>query len=340
MATTTQPSTADADEIMRLAVERFRIKMESSNRQFLQDRIEEIEAMNLPTEEEKLVKMRPYWPNLGIKGEDSWNDCAPIGPVRQSREERNVTRLADVKTVYHEYMDGIQPPRLLTEEWRQMYLDTVQSVCDEAAFRDEEDEDFSIPLCHELGSFIKYASGVQDPDFRRSGIAPFGPVFVSETQDYAFKDNPAVLALPPPNIFEARESLKYYLQEFLCDESFVAGTVDEDLEVRVGFLTGTGCRCGHDKWHSAYLYCRRFVEDSDPSHKDWAWRVVIFHADGENPTMLNGRKPRFDSIPEFLEWYSSWLEHSDLDQIRKDVMKPEYDSDEDYSPAWGFVYNG
>jgi hypothetical protein len=31
----------------------------------------------------------------------------------------------------------------------------------------------------------------------------------------------------------------------------------------------------------AYLYCRRFMEDSDPSHKDWAWRVVVFHADGE-----------------------------------------------------------
>ncbi|EAW18910.1 uncharacterized protein NFIA_088660 [Aspergillus fischeri NRRL 181] len=131
--------------------------MESSNRQFLQDRIEEIEAMNLTTEEEKLEKMRPYWrSNLGIKGEDTWNHCAPVGPVRQSREERNVTRLADVKTLYHQYMDGIQPPTLVSEEWRQMYLETVQSVCNEAAFGDEEDEKFEIPLCHELGSFIKH----------------------------------------------------------------------------------------------------------------------------------------------------------------------------------------
>jgi hypothetical protein len=132
--------------------------MESSNRQFLQDQIDEIEAMNFPTEEEKLERMHPYWRNnLGIKGESSWNDCAPVGPVRQSREERNVSRLADVKTLYHQYMDGIQPPTLVSEKWCQMYLETVQSMCNEAAFRDEEDEEFEVPLCRELGSFVKYA---------------------------------------------------------------------------------------------------------------------------------------------------------------------------------------
>ncbi|RHZ51029.1 uncharacterized protein CDV56_105553 [Aspergillus thermomutatus] len=340
MTNTTQPSATDADETMRLAVEQFRTKMESSNRQFLQDRMDEIEAMNLPTEEEKLKKMRPYWPNLGIKGEDPWKNCDPVGPVRQSREERNVTRLADVKALYHEYMDGTLPPTLLTEEWRRMYLETVQSVCNEAAFRDEEDEDFQIPLCHELGSFIKYADGVHDLDFRRSGIAPFEPTFSIGILDYTIKDNLAVFALPAPDISRAREDLKCSLQEFLCDETFIDGTVDEDLEVKVGFITGTGCRNGYDKWYSAYLYCRRYVDDSDPSHKDWAWRVVVFQAHGENPTTLYGRKPRFDSIPEFLEWYSSWLEHLDLDQVRKDVRGPEYDGDDDFWPAYGCVSNG
>ncbi|KAJ5909686.1 hypothetical protein N7504_004329 [Penicillium tannophilum] len=38
MESTAEPS-ANADEKMRLAVERFRTKMEASNRQFLQDRI-------------------------------------------------------------------------------------------------------------------------------------------------------------------------------------------------------------------------------------------------------------------------------------------------------------
>jgi hypothetical protein len=60
---------------MRLAVDRFRTRMESANRQFLQDRINEIEAMHLSTEEENLHEMRDYWPDLGVQRDlDSWHD--------------------------------------------------------------------------------------------------------------------------------------------------------------------------------------------------------------------------------------------------------------------------
>jgi hypothetical protein len=55
-------------------------------------------------------------------------------------------------------------------------------------------------------------------------------------------------------------------------------------EVKAGFQQGVW----HDEWHSAYLYCRRFDEDYDPSHKDWAWRVVVSHAWRDNPTTLYG----------------------------------------------------
>jgi hypothetical protein len=47
MAAGAQSSDTDPAEIMRLAIEGFRAKMESSNRRFLQDRIDEIEAMGL-----------------------------------------------------------------------------------------------------------------------------------------------------------------------------------------------------------------------------------------------------------------------------------------------------
>ena len=44
----------------------------------LQDRIDKIEAMDLSTEKEKLENcMRVYRPDLGLKGEVYWNDCAP-----------------------------------------------------------------------------------------------------------------------------------------------------------------------------------------------------------------------------------------------------------------------
>lgn len=66
-----------------------------------------------------------------------------------------------------------------------MYLDTIQTVCNEMAFRDEEDNDFEVPPCHDLGLFLKYASTVKDPDFRYAGMAPFEPpgAYSLETSD-------------------------------------------------------------------------------------------------------------------------------------------------------------
>jgi hypothetical protein len=307
MESTAQPS-ADADEKMRLAVERFRTKMEASNRQFLQDRIEEIEAMNLSTEEEKLHEMRIYWPDLTVKHDSTWVATLPPDFVRQYREEENVTRLADVKSLYHTLMDGARPPNLWTDEWRQMFLDTVQTVCNEAAVRDEEDNDFEVPPCHDLALFLKHASSIEDPDFRYAGMTSFVPpgAFSKETSDMS-KD---------------REDLVRRMHEDYLDEDFVTAYMHDDLEVRVGFKTGNGVKykmSGEDDWYSMYLYCRRHVEDSDQSHKEWAWRVVVSSAANDNPPSVYGQKPRFDSIVDFLDWYSSWLEHLDMDQVREDI---------------------
>ncbi|KAJ5204882.1 uncharacterized protein N7498_005761 [Penicillium cinerascens] len=68
---------------------------------------------------------------------------------------------------------------------------------------------------------------------------------------------------------------------------------------------------------------------TDPSQKDWAWRIVILHADGDNPTTLYGRKSRFDSIAEFLDWYSSWYDHLSLDQVRKQILSLYGDDDDE-----------
>lgn len=298
-------SDTDPGETMRLAVVRFRTRMESANRQFLQDRIDEIEAMHLSTEAEKLREMSDYWPDLGVQSDpDAWYDDAPRDFIRQLRETGNVSRLEDVKTLYHEYMDGIIPPTLVTDEWRQMYLETLQSVCNEAAEHSEDDDEhIPIPICEELGHFIKYANGVQDPNFRRSGIPEWKPVPEIGIRTFAFPDRLTVQPLLSPDLAASRERIKEYLRARILEDNFIQGIVDSDLEVKVGFQTGVGSRREHREWYSAYLYCRRYEddsddeEDSDLSHKDWAWRVVIFHADGDNPTPLYGRKPRFDSIP-------------------------------------------
>ncbi|KAJ5912099.1 uncharacterized protein N7473_001402 [Penicillium subrubescens] len=64
MANSIQSPSTNPDERMRQAVQRFSTTMESSDRQLLQDRINKIQAMSLSTKEEKIRKMRSYWPDL------------------------------------------------------------------------------------------------------------------------------------------------------------------------------------------------------------------------------------------------------------------------------------
>lgn len=54
--------------------------------------------------------------------------------------------------------------------------------------------------------------------------------------------------------------------------------------------------------------------------------------------MVYGRRPIFDTVPEFLEWYSSWYEHLDLDEMRKD-LELEFDIDESECDDVDFVRN-
>ncbi|CAG8921784.1 unnamed protein product [Penicillium salamii] len=197
------------------------------------------------------------------------------------------------------------PPRLPTEEWRQMCLDVIESVCNEKALRDDEFKDYHIPRCVELGHFLKYAQGVGTPYLTGYGICPFEPVGYVEVQSYAFPDHPNVLRQPPADISTSREEYTAYLQQEILSEVFISGTVDEDLEVLVGAL----------------LYCRS-DDESENTLQDWAWRVVVFHADGDNPTPLYGRKPRFNSIPEFLDWYSTWLDYVDMDEVQDILWNP------------------
>ncbi|KAL4937320.1 hypothetical protein BDV06DRAFT_227044 [Aspergillus oleicola] len=100
----------------------------------------------------------------------------------------------------HEPADGVLSPLLHTEQWRQMYIDTVQHVCQRQADaivfvaendndtelevgvacnshhdRDQDHKPIPISPCNELALFLKYAQGVVYVDLRHSGIAPFTP---------------------------------------------------------------------------------------------------------------------------------------------------------------------
>ncbi|PYH50077.1 uncharacterized protein BP01DRAFT_412885 [Aspergillus saccharolyticus JOP 1030-1] len=101
-------------------------------------------------------------------------------------------------------------------------------------------------------------------------------------------------------------------------------------------------------WYSAYLYCRKGSEEdmegielpdegiSDaPQIREWVWRVVFMEHEAttfEPPQVLYGRRPRFDSIPEFLDWYTSWPDSLDgrgLRSLRRHVEGCETDCESD-----------
>ncbi|GFG25498.1 hypothetical protein IFM61606_05442 [Aspergillus udagawae] len=332
---------ASADETMRLAITRFRSKMADANRQFLQDRINEINAKGLPTEEEKRRLLCQY----------RWMD--DLIPQDTAVADVDISAVLNALPA-HEPADGVLPPLLRTEQWRQMYLDTVQRVCQrqaDAIVAGDEDEDddggelepVTIPRCDELALFLKYAQGVVDVDFRHSGIAPFTPAWSTGVKDEELEgldDGQTHEKLADLELLKReQEGLQQELEDELSNKLLEA-YIDEDLVARAGFITGVGYNQLYEcpAWYSAYVYCRLGTDDKDDvaadaaNIRDWGWRVVIFKAEMVNPSVLYGRKARFDSIPEFLDWYASWLDHLDaqgLRSLRRHAVGCETDCESD-----------
>ncbi|KAF7157601.1 hypothetical protein CNMCM5623_001975 [Aspergillus felis] len=353
---------ARADEIMRLAIARFRSRMAAANQKFLQDRVNEIEAKGLATGEEKRRRLREYrWIDYLEWDDDDTETRGEPGGIRIP-QETSVADL-DIPTILNalpspDPVDGVLPPLLRTEQWRQMYLDTVQRFCqgqaDTIVPEDEVELDvactfhkdhrpITIPRCDELVLFLKYAQGVVDIDFRLSCIAPFKPAWsigVKDEELDGLDEGQRRDKLADPELLKREQER---LQQGLEDEVLngcLEAYVGEDLEVRASFITGIGFNrlYGCPAWYSAYAYCRLLTDDEDDgiqdaaNIRDWGWRVVVFQAEVDNPSVLYGRKARFDSIPEFLDWYASWLDHLDargLLSLRRHAIGCETDCESD-----------
>ncbi|KAJ6006357.1 hypothetical protein N7451_004301 [Penicillium sp. IBT 35674x] len=336
----------NAEETMRLAITRFRSRMATANQKFLQDRIKEIEAKGLAFEEEKRRRFRQYqWMDYL-----EWDDEDP--DMRGSHNAIQISQQTLVKDLEIPPIlsalptsvpaDGVFPPLLHTEQWRQMYLDTVQRVCQRQADANVAEDDekldvaytshkdhrpMTIPRCDELALFLKYAQGVVDVDFRLSEIAPFTPAWsigIKNEELDGLEEEQRREKLADPGLLKRGQEC---LQQELEDEStngFLWPYIDDDLEVMAGFVTGVAYSRLYacPSWYSAYVYCRLWTDNDEDDGRqkdgeiqdaaniqDWGWRVVFFQAEVDNPSVLYGRKARFDSIPEFLDWYASWLDH-------------------------------
>ncbi|PWY63064.1 hypothetical protein BO83DRAFT_421244 [Aspergillus eucalypticola CBS 122712] len=347
----TNPPSHDADETMRKAVDRYRTRMAAANRQFVQDRIDEINARGLATEEEKIRKMWDWRRFEDLNRDEAASDNDPEerrkrNQFRQTRELAAVPALLVEDTFPLFSLDGLHPPRLRTPEARQIFLDTLQEVfqrqAEEWAAAEGEYLDLAsepIPRCEELGRLLAYAHEVEDPDFRHSGIAPLEAGLFVQTR-YG--------TLPCLDTQEERD--QYHARgEYtdLINKVQIPASPDVDLDVWAGVVMGTGYVGEYPKWYSAYLYCRKSpdedmegihyqdegVQDA-PNIREWGWRVVFMEEEGIlQPQVLYGRKPRFDSIPEFLDWYASWPDYLDargLLSLRRHLKGCETDCESDF----------
>lgn len=64
---------------------------------------------------------------MDIKDWSNWGDDAPKYIIRRVRETANVSPLEDLKTIFHERMNGIILSTLATDGWREMFLGAVES---------------------------------------------------------------------------------------------------------------------------------------------------------------------------------------------------------------------
>ncbi|OGM51253.1 hypothetical protein ABOM_000001 [Aspergillus bombycis] len=316
--TTTNPPPAiatasDADSTMRQAVDRFRARMGAANRQFIHDRIAEIEDHGLANEQEKIQRMAE-WRHFGALDSDGesggYNNPAAERTANQFRRTR---RLAEVPALAEDALplfaiDGIYPTRLRTDEARHIYLDTLQEVfqrqAEEWAAAEGEEPPGLIPRCDELGRFLTYAHEVADPDFRRSGVAPFkaGLYIMSGLDELLTEglDSNEQLERYHERVRQEctrlRENLEDDQVSRLINKISIIATPDCDMEVKAGLITGEGYVGHYPRWYSAYLYCRQRPDDNEDDEtkgenddapdarniQDWRWRVVFMEFEGDS----------------------------------------------------------
>ncbi|OJJ99646.1 hypothetical protein ASPACDRAFT_78581 [Aspergillus aculeatus ATCC 16872] len=337
---------------------RFRARMRTANRAFIQSRIAEIETRDPSAPDQKKIQRMAEWRYCDWNpAPDRWDDGKPY------------LQMVDDDAVPDRRMDGVYPTRLRTETARQIYLDMLQGVfqrqAEARAAREGLEHPGVIPRCEELGRLLRYAHEVQDPDLRQSRVAEFAAGLFIHFGDEDLEGIGEGVEGDEGEDEEGRrrrqeredryhecvrtkcEHLRQSLEQpndyysSLFGRATIVADVDCDLEVKAGVLTGEeGYQGQWPQWYSAYLYCRKYPDDDDEEEEDeeegkgdqneeqkmkwnddvpdspniheWGWRIVFMevdYCDPWEPQQLYGRRPRFDSIPEFLDWYSSWPDH-------------------------------
>ncbi|KZF21977.1 hypothetical protein L228DRAFT_247589 [Xylona heveae TC161] len=300
-------SSMSMGEKMRKTIELYREKMYTSNKKFIYDRIEDIEAMNLPSEEEKLVVMGRFWFLLNEwHRREGWNPPwmasnakKDIASKTQLESERAVKRLEDVKTLPHPVMDGLHPPEL-DETQRQLYIETFETVTNELAKTKDEAQWIRMP--EELKSFLKYANGLEGPNFRYGKAYDFHMYGSGGLENKSIEETRDIF-------LDLHKHSHECLQEFF----------ELEFEAKAAYI------CGETFWldccyYTFYAYCRLdagFAKRHKRGH-DWAWRIVLTNTSCDEEDL---ETKVFDSLEEFIIWHGSWDERMDVEEMREQMFE-------------------
>ncbi|KAE8374820.1 hypothetical protein BDV26DRAFT_295582 [Aspergillus bertholletiae] len=229
----------------------------AANRQFIQDRIAEVEARGPATEQEKITRMAK-WRYFGML----YPDNTPIYNNNRT-EERTENRFRQIRC--------LAEVSALEEDALPIFAGVFQRQTEEWAAAEGDDHPRLIPCCEELGRFLTCAHEVADPDFRRSGVAPFeaGPDVMSGLEE--------ILAEEPDSSVQREQYHECVRQECarlrenleddhisrLINKISIIASPDCDMEVNAGLVTGE-CYVGHyPGWYSTSLYCRQRPDDGE-----------------------------------------------------------------------------
>jgi len=262
--------------------------MRSSNIKFLNDRADEIQKMEL-SEDQRLRIFRRFLVS---------HDHGRFKSLSSLQEARELVSSQGI------WLDGIQPPRLKNAEQSRQFIRAFTAVMNE-----ENESDQAIPPPPDLGTFLRFANGVEDPDFRGDAICEWAP-----GPDSTFEPNDV---LENTDI----EEFKRHVRGAMIDDDD-SSKISYELDVKAGIRTGEKLRF-HETWWSFYLYCcPRIPLGVKPG---WGWRIFFTTTSTAADDELV-----WDSIPDFLNWYGSWADRL----IVEDVHDTYYPSDED-GDFWG-----
>jgi len=95
-------------------------------------------------------------------------------------------------------------------------------------------------------------------------------------------------------------------------------------------------------WKIYYLYCQDLEKEGDEGEvkEGGGWYVVVV-CQSDSTWSLGNYPKMFESIPKFLDWYSTWYDHGDYRRDMRDYLSDsESDGlDEENNEDWGVNQN-